>query len=224
VIPFQNIQFAVEEIERMSRLEGIRGIILGTSGRGKGLDDRELDPIWSALERLGLTSFIHPHYGVGNEHYEGFGHSLFLALGFPFETTVAVSRLILAGTMDRFPNLKLLLAHSGGCLPFLAGRLNSCVEGEPQLAASLKKKPSDYLRMMFYDAVIYQTPAMKLVHELVSEDSMMFGTDHPFFPPSSGEERWPSTDKIHQAIDNLDASLAKKVRFQNARKLLNITE
>ncbi len=159
--------------------------------------------------------------------YGGFGHSLFLAMGFPFETSAAVARLILSGVLDKYPDLKLLLAHrwnkaapiffvsyiffknlfSGGTLPFLSGRLDSCVEGEPGtsgiyliffyvlhshwyifegLQNKLKLKPSEYLKKLYYDAVIYHTPAMKMVHELVGCDTMMFGTDHPFFPPSQG--------------------------------------
>ena len=78
----------------------------------------------AAASELDLTIFLHPHYGVGNEHFGGHGHSLFLALGFTFETTAAVARLILSGALDELPNLKLLLAHGGGTLPFLAGRLD----------------------------------------------------------------------------------------------------
>ena len=165
-------------------------------------------------------------YGLGNDQFGGFGHSLFLALGFPFETTAAVARLILAGTLDRHPSLKLLVAHSGGCLPFLAGRLNSCVEGEPALAASLEKRPSEYLKMLYYDAVIYGDAQMSMVQDLMeSEDTIMFGTDHPFFPPPEGGTaavRWPSTDKNHHAIAELDPAVAHKVRSANARALLRI--
>jgi len=77
-----------------------------------------------------MPVFLHPPYGLGNEHYAKTSHSLFVALGFPFETTMAVSRLILSGAFDRHPNLKFLLAHAGGTLPFLSGRLDSCVEHE----------------------------------------------------------------------------------------------
>ena len=169
-LPLQDPAAAEAEVHRMAQLPGIRGVIIGTTGRGRGLDDPELSGVWSALEAHGMVAFIHPHYGLGNDQFGGFGHSLFLALGFPFETTAAVARLILAGTLDRHPALKLLVAHSGGCLPFLAGRLNSCVEGEPALAASLEKKPSEYLKQLYYDAVIYGTPQMEMVHDLVDGD------------------------------------------------------
>ena len=74
---------------------------MGTSGCGKGLDDPALEPIYEALAANDMPIFLHPHYGIGNEHFEGTGHTLFLALGFPFETTLAVSRLILSGVFDR---------------------------------------------------------------------------------------------------------------------------
>ena len=71
--------------------------------------------------------FLHPHYGLCNEQYHDTGHALFLALGFPFETTAAVSRLIVTGVLDEIPKLKILVAHAGAALPSLIGRLDSCV-------------------------------------------------------------------------------------------------
>lgn len=72
----------------------MRGVILGTPGAGNGLDHEDVRDVLGAIEAAGLTVFLHPHYGVGNEHFGNAGHSLFLALGFPFETTVSVSKLI----------------------------------------------------------------------------------------------------------------------------------
>ena len=129
VLPTQDPEASCKEIERLASEDcsKVKGVILGTSGAGNGLDDPALEQVYSALAENDMPVFLHPHYGVGNEHFEGTGHSLFLALGFPFETTVATSRLILSGAFDRHPKLRLLLAHSGGTLPFLAGRLDSCV-------------------------------------------------------------------------------------------------
>jgi hypothetical protein len=67
---------------------------MGTTGAGKGLDDVALDDLLYAIEEANYLIFVHPHYGVGNEFFQGTGHSLFLALGFPMETTIAISRLI----------------------------------------------------------------------------------------------------------------------------------
>lgn len=94
--------------------------------------------------------FLHPHAGVGVESFgTGYGHALFLALGFTFETTTAVSKLVLSGTMDKVPDLKLLLAHSGGTLPFLAGRLESCVKHDKALRGRLQHPVSHYLKRMW---------------------------------------------------------------------------
>ena len=127
-LPVRNPQAAVREVQRLSSLSCIRGVILGTPGAGQGLDHENVRDMLTAIEDKGLLIFLHPHYGVGNEHYHDSGHALFLALGFPFETTVCISRLIVSGTLDKLPKLKLLVAHAGAALPSLIGRLDSCVQ------------------------------------------------------------------------------------------------
>ena len=101
----------------------MRGIIIGSAGRGRGLDDPDFEPIWKAAADAGLFVFIHPHYGIGHGLFPDTGHAMMLALGFTFETSIAVSLLILRGVLERHPALKLLIAHAGGTLPYLAGRL-----------------------------------------------------------------------------------------------------
>jgi predicted TIM-barrel fold metal-dependent hydrolase len=83
----------LEAIEQISKLPHLKGIILGTRGRGGGLDHEDLDPVWAALEKSGLVVFLHPHYGVDVEAWgeKDNGHVLPLALGFPFETTIVGS-------------------------------------------------------------------------------------------------------------------------------------
>ena len=228
VLPTQDPLAACKEIERMAKgSKKIKGVILGTSGSGKGLDDPALEEVYATLAATKTPVFLHPHYGIGNEHFAGTGHSLFLALGFPFETTVATSRLILSGAFDRHPDLKLLLAHSGGTLPFLAGRLDSCVEHDHEMCDKLERKPSDYLKSNFYyDAVIYETHALKSVVDMVGEENLMFGTDNPFFPPKEGARstaEWRSTAKNYDAIDGLkNGKLADKIVYGNASRILDI--
>lgn len=127
-LPVRNTEGTVAEIRRLKSLPHVRGVILGTPGAGSGLDHINMRPVLQTLAEEGLFIFLHPHYGVGNEHYSDAGHSLFLALGFPFETTVCLSRLIVTGVLDDIPNLKILVAHAGAALPSLIGRLDSCVE------------------------------------------------------------------------------------------------
>jgi aminocarboxymuconate-semialdehyde decarboxylase len=220
----------VAEVERIAARDRLRGIIIGTTGAGKGLDDEALRDVWAALADKKLVSFVHPHYGVGNEHFAGTGHALFLALGFPFETTVAVSRLVLSGEFDRNPSLKLLLAHSGGTLPFLAGRLDSCVAHDIAVSTRLKHAPSSYIKNLYFDSIQYQAPSLQCVVDLAGADRIMFGTDHPFFPPPGVENDkmdnvlWTSTVKNYDILDGLKDKAAKDgILRDNACKLLNIT-
>ncbi|DAZ94941.1 TPA: hypothetical protein N0F65_012658 [Lagenidium giganteum] len=229
VIP-QTLDDAIAELHHISELKNVRGIILSTAGLGKGLDDPEMLAFYQTIEKLGLTIFLHPHYGVGNEHYHNYGHALFLALGFTFETTVAVSQLILSGMLDQVPNLKLLLAHSGGTLPFLAGRLDSCVAHDLAISKRLQHAPSAYLKRFYYDAIAYHTPALQCLIDFVGSDRIVFGTDNPFFPPEVEDSNkqglndfdWPSTISNYEAMVDLNADIQRAILRENAQQLLQL--
>jgi len=95
LVPGVEVSIIIQTIEQLKNLPHIRGVIMGTKGIGKGLDDHALDPVWDAVQAAGLVVFIHPHYGVDSTLYgeNQNGHVLPLALGFPFETTI-VSRVV----------------------------------------------------------------------------------------------------------------------------------
>lgn len=174
----------VLEVERLATIKHMRGIVMGTSGLGSGLDDPALDPIYAALESTKQVIFLHPHYGLPTSLYgpqaSDYGHVLPLALGFPLETTIAVSRMLLSGVWDRFPDLQVLIAHSGGTLPFLAGRIESCIQHDAHLAQAGKVKKRrdlwDVLKKNIYlDAVIYADTGLKAAIEVSGADRVLFG-------------------------------------------------
>ncbi|KAL2357476.1 uracil-5-carboxylate decarboxylase [Cryomyces antarcticus] len=225
----------VEEIERLGTLKHMRGVIMGTSGVGSGLDDPALDPIYEALEKTGQLVFLHPHYGLPNSVYgpraSDYGHVLPLALGFPLETTIAVTRMLLSGVFDRFQKLKVLLAHSGGTLPFLAGRIESCVAHDAHLKkegkmANHRSIWSVLKENIHLDAVIYSHVALKAAIDASGSDRIMFGTDHPFFPPlEEGEKEWLSFRTNYQSITTAlgeDQKQADMVLGGNAMKILGL--
>ncbi|ODM18044.1 hypothetical protein SI65_06832 [Aspergillus cristatus] len=231
----------VGEVERLKTLPHLRGVIMGTSGLGNGLDDGKLDPIWDALQNTDTMLFLHPHYGLPDEAFGGpdtinrYGHVLPLALGFPLETTIAVTRMLLAGVFDRFPRLKILLAHSGGTLPFLAGRIESCIRHERRFVANDGDLPGpqrsvwDVLNTNIYlDAVVYGTAGLKAAVAAGGKDRLLFGTDHPFFPPLDCKEKevWPSVATNYEAIQDAfdtDVKDVAAVLGGNAARILNIT-
>ena len=116
-------------------------------------------------------------YGPRSNDY---GHVLPLALGFPLETTIAVTRMLLSGVFDRFPKLKILIAHSGGTLPFLAGRIESCIAHDAHLKKEKKlehrRELWDILKNNIYlDAVIYADVGLKAAVDASGADRLMFG-------------------------------------------------
>ncbi|CRK09688.1 hypothetical protein BN1708_002241, partial [Verticillium longisporum] len=204
----------LEAVRHVAELKHCRGVILGTSGLGSGLDDPQLVPVLEAVAAAELTVFLHPHYGLPNDVWgprasAEYGHVLPLALGFPMETTIAVARMYLAGVFDRVPALRMLLAHSGGTLPFLAGRIESCIVHDGQLVGEGKVGAArrtiwDVLREQVYlDAVIYSEVGLKAAIEASGgADRLMFGTDHPFFPPLGTDEQgtWESVTWNAEAV------------------------
>jgi aminocarboxymuconate-semialdehyde decarboxylase len=174
----------VKEIERLSTLKYARGVIMGTSGLGQGLDDLKLDPVYAALQKHEQLIFLHPHYGLPASVYgpraSEYGHVLPLAMGFPLETTIAVTRMLLSGVWDRFTKLNVLLAHSGGTLPFLAGRIESCImhDGHLKQHGKTEKRRDvwDILKTNIYlDAVIYSDVGLNAALQASGADRLMFG-------------------------------------------------
>lgn len=223
-------------------LKYCRGVILGTSGLGKGLDDPALVPVFRALGANKLTVFLHPHYGLPSEVWgpratDEYGHVLPLALGFPMETTIAVARMYLAGVFEQAPELRLILAHSGGTLPFLAGRIESCVVHDGQLVREGKAGPGSGRRTLwqvlkeqiYLDAVVYSEVGLKAAVEASGVDRLMFGTDHPFFPPLGSDEQgeWESVtwnaEAVRKALGE-GSEGARAVMGGNAFEILRLHE
>jgi len=172
-----------------------------------------------------------------------YGHVLPLALGFPLETTVAVARMLLAGVFDAVRDLEVILAHSGGTLPFLAGRIESCVAHDEVLSQQGKLAPEkarrtvwDVLRENIYlDAVVYGGVGVRAAVGAGGEkgvERVMFGTDHPFFPPleseeggAGGEQKWLSVQSnlggVERALGGGSAE-ERLVLGGNAVRILNL--
>jgi len=221
----------VAEIHRLPSYTYIKGVILGTTGLGNGLDDPNLDSIWAALEHQHTLIFLHPHYGLPASVYgpraHEYGHVLPLSLGFPMETTIAFTRMFLASVFDGHPRLKILIAHAGGTVPFLAGRINSCVQHErhfPELESGKRGPRRGFGEVLktnvWLDAVVYSETSVEAAVALVGREKVMFGTDHPFFPPlEEGKEEWESVRTNKAAIRGGQDRL---IMGDNAMKLLGL--
>jgi aminocarboxymuconate-semialdehyde decarboxylase len=180
VLPAHDVESAVAVAAHTARTPQLHGLITGTRLCGRLLDDAALDPLWAALERGRVPVFLHPHHAVATEELAGFGHASPVGVGFPFETTVALWRLVLGGVLERFPGLAILAAHGGGTVPFLAARMDSAWRSDASAQTRLSHPPSEDLAKLHLDAVLYHPRAMRAAADLVGADRMVYGTDHPF--------------------------------------------
>jgi predicted TIM-barrel fold metal-dependent hydrolase len=217
----------VAELKHIATLPHLRGIILSTHGRGKGLDDPDLEPVWAALVARDLMVFVHPHAGIGQEHYAAYGYVLYLALGFTFETTIEAAKMALAGVLQRHPGLKLLLAHGGGTIPFLAGRIDACLAHDEVLSAEQRAlAPGAALRGLIYDAITYAPEALRLVVDFAGPDKVVFGSDHPFSIAEAATVLGTIDEVAASDLGGPDpeqqARLRAQLRGDNAARLLSL--
>jgi predicted TIM-barrel fold metal-dependent hydrolase len=176
-IPLQHPDVAVRELGHAVTQLGLKGVSVSTYVNGRELSDPAHEPIWAAAAALGAVVFVHP-WGctLGARLAADF---LGNTVGQPTETTLALSRMIFAGALDRHPGLRLLAAHGGGYLPTYIGRSDHAWQVRPD-ARRCAQTPSAYLKRMWYDALVYTPRALEHLVEEVGADRVMLGTDYPF--------------------------------------------
>jgi aminocarboxymuconate-semialdehyde decarboxylase len=180
VLPNHTVEAAVAALAEIASTPTLHGVITGRRICGLRLDDNALDPVWQTLSEAELPLFVHPHYTVGADELGGFGHALPVAVGFPLETTIALTRLVFGGVLERFPRLRILVAHGGGTLPYLVGRLNAGWRSDDELYDRLPNPPLQQLQRLYLDTVLYHPIAVRAAADLVGPSQLVFGSDHPF--------------------------------------------
>jgi aminocarboxymuconate-semialdehyde decarboxylase len=146
---------------------------------GRSLTEPAFEPIWSEIDRRALPVLIHPGEPPGTDLMDMRRYDLSWLVGFMFDTTLAIERMIFDGFLDRYPNLKLIASHGGGALPYLVGRMEKGDEVELPERRRMTAKPTDYLRRIWYDCITYDRGALRYLISVVGPDRVMFGTDWP---------------------------------------------
>ena len=178
-VPLQSPELAAEELRVAVTSLGLRGAMIDPNALGRPLADRALDPFWKAAAELAAPVMLHPFL---LEAVERFGrHYMHNLVGYPFETTLAAGSLILGGTLDRFPDLDVVLVHGGGFLPYHVGRFDRGHAVRPEVRADGAALPSSYLRRFHYDTLVQFPPALAYLVALVGADRVLLGSDHPFW-------------------------------------------
>jgi aminocarboxymuconate-semialdehyde decarboxylase len=177
-LALQHPQLAVEQLKHAVKVLGLKGVEISTSVNGQELDDPSLRPFWACAEALGALVFIHPFGTTLGARTAT--HYLVNTIGQPLETTIALSRLIFGGVLDAHPSLKILAAHGGGYLPTYVGRSDHAHAVRPEAAADTQRKPSEHLKRIWFDSVVYDTMALRHLIERVGVSQVVVGTDYPF--------------------------------------------
>jgi aminocarboxymuconate-semialdehyde decarboxylase len=173
---------AVQELETAIKKQGLKGAAIGGSVAGVEFSDDKFHPVWAKAQELGAVLFIHPQSTPQLAgRFKGNGW-LSNTIGNPLDTTIALQKLIFEGTLDKFPNLKIVAAHGGGYLPSYAPRSDhACFvnPGQCNPDIKLKKKPTEYLNQLYFDSLVLTAEGLRHLVAQVGASQVMIGTDHP---------------------------------------------
>ena len=178
-LPWQHAKLAVAELKRACDELGAVGVMQLANVDGVSLTDRRFAPVWKEIDRRGLPVLIHPTAPPGTKQLDVMKYNLIASVGFMFDTSLAVSRMIFDGFLDRYPSLKIIAAHGGGALPYIAGRLDICFDNMPACREKISERPSNYLKRIYYDSVVFQQESLELAIKIGGEDRVLYGSDYP---------------------------------------------
>jgi aminocarboxymuconate-semialdehyde decarboxylase len=177
-LPMQDPARALEELDRVTRMKGIRAIYLGTNVSGRELSDPAYLPVYSRCAEARLPVLLHPLNVIGAKRLAPF--YLNNLLGNPFDTTIAAAHLVFGGVLDRVPRLEVCLAHAGGALPYLFGRLRRGQRVRPEARDRARRSVDAYLRRFSYDTISHDAGALAYLVRTVGADRVMLGSDFCF--------------------------------------------
>ncbi len=222
-------EFMMSELERLHSKLGLRGVLIFSNIEGKPVDDESMWPLYERASALDLPIWIHPQHAPLHPWIRR--DLLDRMVAWPFDTTLAMIRLVLGGVMDRYPNLKVVTHHMGGMVPYYAKRIEAFADqmvaeysrlGMADQSPRLTTPVIDQLQRFYNDTVSNGSPAaLRCALDFFGSEHILFGTDFPFGP--QGGELWPVEEL--ETIQQADISDADKdnILCHNAERLLHLS-
>jgi predicted TIM-barrel fold metal-dependent hydrolase len=231
-LPMNNPEESVKETVRTVTELGALGVQIFTNVAGKPLDEPEFQPLFEEVARRDLTIWLHPARGAEMPDYrteDKSKYEIWWAFGWPYETSVAMSRIVFSGLFDRFPDLKIITHHLGGMIPYFEGRVGHGFDAMGtrtsdvdyfSLLRSLKKRPLDYFKMFYADTALFGAlGATKCGLDFFGADRVLFASDVPFEPKPGLYIR--ETIRVIESL-GLTADEKDRIYRRNAERLLNL--
>jgi aminocarboxymuconate-semialdehyde decarboxylase len=210
MISMADPKLAIDELERAVTKLGLIGVnIPGSVGVSGRIDTPELEAFYTRVEQLGVPIFMHPTDAAFSDILDGYDGALYNSLGRVIDVSVSAYRLVLSGIMERHPNLKVFMSHTGGALPYQAGRMD-----KNSKAAKLPKPPSTYLKRFYTDTVSPHSLGVKFAVEFYGVDHVMYGSDYPCWDPKAAL-------KVFEEC-GLSKADQEKIFSLNARRVLGL--
>ena len=177
-IPLIDVNDAIQELRRSIQELGLHGVALWSHVHGIPLNAQEFWPFYEEVNKLKVPMYIHPIIPRDREIFQEY--HLAAMVGFPFETTLAATRMVYSGLFEKFKQLKLILSHVGGTIPFLWERLNrGYINNWPGCRENISKLPTEYFKTFYYDTALSFPDALLFASKLFG-DRLVFGTDYPY--------------------------------------------
>jgi len=176
-VPLQSVADSIAIAEEAKSM-GLKGLEIGNAVGDKPLDHPIFEPFFAAAQKLDLLLFVHPLEG-GVDADDPLAPVLGNVLQFTFRTTLMVERMILKGMFEKYPNLRLCLSHGGGLLAFNIWRLDHSYSLRADLQKTIARKPSEYLKLMYFDSIVHSVAALQYLVQVVGADRVVIGTDYP---------------------------------------------
>jgi aminocarboxymuconate-semialdehyde decarboxylase len=177
-LPLQDPQASADELERAVTKLGLRGAMLFASVNGKPIHHEEYWPLYETAARLDVPLMIHPTSPPGVEAYQEYRTTALV--GFLVDTTLSITLLMFEGVLEKFPNIKFVLGHLGGTIPYIAERLDRGYEAYPEVRVNIPQKPSFYFkRNCYYDTVAFEPNALQFALNFAGGDHVLLGSDYP---------------------------------------------
>ena len=213
-VPLQDPEAAAAELERSVK-RGHVGVKIGTNVAGANLSDPGLDLFWAQAESLDVPVFIHPGDIIGAEDRmkEFYMHNL---IANPLDTTIAAACLIFGGVLDRFPRLKVVLAHLGGFAPWIRGRWQHGYMVREETRVRGAQAPDAYLGKLYYDTVIHNADCLEFAVKTLGAEAILYGTDYPWDVGLLG----PAAEV--QGLSRLSRADQEKILARNTRRVYRI--